>query len=237
MALKVINKINGRLRFLYRKNRCLLPHLERLLCNAITQLHFDYACSAWYPNLNKKFESKLQTIQNKCIRFCLRLDTRSHIGIKEFEQITWLPVSKTFNQCTCFNAFDFFNENCPLYLHDLHKPSGQDQINTRSSVLKLKHPSRRTCSGQNALSHVTPTVWNNSTTCLKLSNTLNSFKHGVKEHFFSRNSKTKSKIILLIKAMHVASISNCCLIFGNVSTSKGARTILILLSFWNWFNY
>ena len=55
MALKVINKINSRLRFLYRKNRYLLPYLKRLLCNAIIQPHFDYACSAWYPQtLTKK---------------------------------------------------------------------------------------------------------------------------------------------------------------------------------------
>ena len=61
MALKVINKINSRLRFLYRKNRYLSPYLKRLLCNAIIQPHFDYACSAWYPDLNKKFKSKLET--------------------------------------------------------------------------------------------------------------------------------------------------------------------------------
>ena len=36
MVLKVINKINGRLRFLYRKNRYLSPYLKRLLCNAST---------------------------------------------------------------------------------------------------------------------------------------------------------------------------------------------------------
>ena len=35
MALRVINKINRRLRFLYRKNRYLSPYLKRLLCNAI----------------------------------------------------------------------------------------------------------------------------------------------------------------------------------------------------------
>ena len=58
------------------------------LCNAIIQPHFHDACSAWYPNLNKKFKSKLKTIQNKCIRFCLQLNIRSHIGIKESEQIT-----------------------------------------------------------------------------------------------------------------------------------------------------
>ena len=48
-------------------------------------------CSAWYPNLNKNFKSKLQTMQSKFIRFCHQLDSRSHIGIKEFEQINWPP--------------------------------------------------------------------------------------------------------------------------------------------------
>ena len=45
MALKVINKINGKLKFLYRKNSFLTPGLRRMLCNALTQRHFDYACS------------------------------------------------------------------------------------------------------------------------------------------------------------------------------------------------
>ena len=87
MALKVINTINGRLKFLYRKNRYLTPYLKRLLCNALIQPHFDYACSAWYPNLNKKFKSKLQTVQNRCIRYGLQLDNRSYIGKKDFEKI------------------------------------------------------------------------------------------------------------------------------------------------------
>ena len=194
MALKVINKINSRLRFLYRKNRYLSPYLKRLLCSAIIQPHFNYACSAWYPSLNKKIKSKLQAIQNKCVRFCLQLDSRRHIGIKEFEQLNWFPVFERFNQCICSNAFKFFNENCPPYLYDLYKPSGQDQINTRSSVLKLKHPSRNKCFCQNTLSYLTPTVWNNLPTCLKLSNTLNNFKHGLKEHFFEKLKKKKRDI-------------------------------------------
>ena len=56
MALKVINKINGKLKFLYRKNSFLTPGLRRMLCNALIQPHFDYACSAWYPNLNVKLK-------------------------------------------------------------------------------------------------------------------------------------------------------------------------------------
>ena len=98
MALKVINKINSRLRFLYRKNRFLSPRLRRLLCNSLIQPHFDYACSAWYPNLNKRLKSKLQILQNKCIRFGLNLNNRAHIGRNEFEQINWLPVNDRFKQ-------------------------------------------------------------------------------------------------------------------------------------------
>ena len=49
MALKVISKINGKLKFLYRGNRFL-----QMLCNALIQPHIDYACPAWYPNLTEK---------------------------------------------------------------------------------------------------------------------------------------------------------------------------------------
>ena len=61
MALKVINKIKGRLKFFYKKNRYLTPYLKWPLCNALIQSHFDYACSAWHPILirNSKANSKL----------------------------------------------------------------------------------------------------------------------------------------------------------------------------------
>ena len=135
--------------------------------------------------------------------FCLQLGSRSYIGIKEFEQINWLPVSERFNQCICLNAFNFFNENCPLsvFIYDLCKSSGKDEINIRSSVLKLKHLSRSTCSGQNT-SYLTPTFWNNLPICLKLSN---NFKHGVKEHFFKTlKDKEQDVSFLLIKV-------TCCI--------------------------
>ena len=61
MALKVINKINEKLNFLYRKNSFLTPGLRRMLYNALIQPQFDYACSAWFPNLNAKLK---QTANN-----------------------------------------------------------------------------------------------------------------------------------------------------------------------------
>ena len=56
MALKVINKINEKLKLLYRRSSFLTPGLQRMLCNGLIQPHFDYVCSARYPNLNVKLK-------------------------------------------------------------------------------------------------------------------------------------------------------------------------------------
>ena len=53
IALNFVYKINNKLKFIYRKNSFFTPALRRLLCNALIQPHFDYACLAWYPNLTK----------------------------------------------------------------------------------------------------------------------------------------------------------------------------------------
>ena len=60
MALNVIDKVNLRLKFLHRQNRFLTPPLRRLLCNALTQPLFDYACTAWFSNLSKRLKLRLQ---------------------------------------------------------------------------------------------------------------------------------------------------------------------------------
>ena len=66
----------------------LSPQLRRLLCHALRLPHVDYACSVRYANLNKKFKTKLQTLQNKCVRFCLQLDNTAHVGITELKGIS-----------------------------------------------------------------------------------------------------------------------------------------------------
>ena len=89
---------NSRLKFLYQKNRFLDVPLHSLLCNALIQPHFDYACTAWYPNLSKKLKDKLQVTQNKCIRFCLKLQSREHISNEHFHKLKWLPMNQRFQQ-------------------------------------------------------------------------------------------------------------------------------------------
>ena len=59
VPLKVVKKINEKLKFLYRTSKFLTPELRKMLCNALTKPHFDYACKARYTSLAEKTRYKL----------------------------------------------------------------------------------------------------------------------------------------------------------------------------------
>ena len=167
MALKVINKINSRLKFLYTKNKFLTPALRSLLCNALIQPHFDYALSAWYPNLTQKMKKKTQITQNKCIRYCLQLGKMTHISKNEFETLNWLPVKDRFNQSINSIVFKYFTKQCPSYLNEVFELACPNNLRTRNNYLKLIFPFRKTSTGQNALSFTGSSIWNKTPEVLK----------------------------------------------------------------------
>ena len=119
MAIHVINKVNSRLKFLYRQNNFLDIPLRRLLCNAMRQPFFDYAGNAWYSNLNKNLKNRLHAAQNKCIRFCLKPGDKTSIKINEFEKINWLPIHVRVNQCILSSIYKFHASNAPDYINEV----------------------------------------------------------------------------------------------------------------------
>ena len=38
-------------------------------------------------------------MENKCIRFCLKLDKMHHVSEEEFRLINWFPTNKRVDQC------------------------------------------------------------------------------------------------------------------------------------------
>ena len=64
-------------------------------CRSLLQPHFDYAYLACYPNVDEKVKKKIQIMQNKCIRFFLKLDRMHYISEKVSRQ---LPPSKFVSQ-------------------------------------------------------------------------------------------------------------------------------------------
>ena len=71
------------------------------------QPFFDYACNAWYTNINKKLKTRLQAAQNKRLRFCLKLGDRSSLKFKEFEKIIWLPIHERVSQYSVCSVCKF----------------------------------------------------------------------------------------------------------------------------------
>ena len=186
MALRVIEKINSRrLKFLYRKNRYLDVPLCRLLCNALIQPHFDHACTAWYSNLSKKLKDNLQVTQNKCIRFCLKLQSREHISNEHFQKRNWLPINQMFQQCVGPTVFKFVQNRCPAYMNEVIRPAENMKINTRNSILKLDHPFQNTSIGEKGLSYIGPAIWNRIPEIIKKTRNLNTFKHKIKHCYLN----------------------------------------------------
>ena len=152
------------------------PRLGWLLCNALIQQHFDYAYIAWYANLNKKFKNKIQSTQNKCVRFCLNLDRIAHISQNE---LNWLPISDRINQCVLSITFKFANGIGPNYLNEVFQWAAESNRTLRNDYRKLKHPFRKTTAGQNSLSLLGPSKWNKRPESTKKCNDINTFKHNL----------------------------------------------------------
>ena len=154
-----------------------------MLSNAIMHQHFEYTCSAWYPNLNEKLRKKIQISQNKFIWFCLKPDKRHHIFSKNFESINWLPDNKKVHQCINAITFKFVNNACPSYLNEVYEYAPQFRIEWISNFPNLKVPFRKTNMGQNGLLYIAPSLWNNLPGSLKKKTILNTFKHILKKKY------------------------------------------------------
>ena len=130
-----------------------------------------------YPNFNEKLKKKIQIVQNKCIRFCIKLEKRHHIPSKEFESINWLPVHKKVHQS--INAMSFKYH----YLNEAYEYVLQCRIESGSSFAKLQVPFQKNNTGQKGLSYIVPSLWNNLPGSMKKTTVLNTFKHNLEKKY------------------------------------------------------
>ena len=130
-------------------------------------------------------KKKIQIMQNKCTRFCLKSDKMHHISEEEFKLINWLPTSKRTDQCINTITCNFVNNTCPYYVNEIFKFAPHCSIGTRNNFSKLKNHFRETNMGQKAISYIGPSIWNSLPDSIKTVNSLNTFKHVVKKHYLT----------------------------------------------------
>ena len=143
-----------------------------------------FACCSWYPNLSMSLKTKSQTTQNSCIRYCLGLKDRSHMGKNEFERINWLPVSNRVDQCLVVTANNFKNDISPKYMGDIYSLRISPNIRVRRSTDTFVVPFYKKEITKKSIFYLGSKIWNDLNQNIKASPSANSFKHVLKKRFF-----------------------------------------------------
>ena len=184
MARMVLKKVNGKKKFLYRQSRYLSYPLKRMLCNTLIQPHYDLACCSWYPNLSMSLKTKLQSTQNSCIRYCLGLKDRSHIGKTNLKKKICLPVSNMIDQYLAVTACNFKNALSPKCVGDINSLRISPNIMTRRSTDSFVVPFYKKEIARKSIFYLGSKIWNDLNQDIKASPSANSFKHALKRRSF-----------------------------------------------------
>ena len=92
--------------------------------------------------------------------------------------------------------FQIFVGHCPMSDRYFKACVDQTGIGTRSSLLRLKQPYRKSKQGQASLSYLGPSIWNKLPDQVKLGGNVNTFKHNIKKHFLELLSKKEKNIYI-----------------------------------------
>ena len=114
----IVQKVNGRLKFLYRQAKFLDLSCKMSLCSALIQCHLDYACSAWYSGLSKCMKQRLQVCQNKMVRFILNFSPRQTVNYSVLNSLNMLSVEDRVKQLKLNHVFNIFHQKAPSYLQE-----------------------------------------------------------------------------------------------------------------------
>ena len=143
----IINKVNNRLRFLYRQAKFLDVKCKSSLCSALISCHLDYACSSWYAGLTKGLQQKLQVCQNKVVRFILNLPPMYSVNYSVLASLNLLNVEDRVKQLALNHVFNIFHGNAPSYLCEKFVLRSEVSIHRTRSCTNLDFivPRIKTC--------------------------------------------------------------------------------------------
>ena len=72
-------------------------------------------------------------MQNKCIRFCLKLDKMHHISEEGFKTINWLSADQRIQQSLNVTVFKCVNNACPYYMKEVFEYASQGSKSSRNN--------------------------------------------------------------------------------------------------------
>ena len=181
----IVEKVNARLKFLYRHRKHLDFKCRMTLVSALIQCYFDYSCSSWYAGLSKTLQQKLQVVQNKVVRFILNLGPMSRIDNPMLDKVNMLCVDDRVRQLRLNHVHNIVHNRAPNYLyHNFVSVNEHHNYNTRSRAYNMTQP---VAIGKNAGSFYINAVkdWNGLPNNIKGIENKGAFKNAVKIHLLN----------------------------------------------------
>jgi len=189
MGTSVIKKVNSKIKFLYRKRVFFGVKERKMLCSALLQSNFDYACNSWYRGLQKKLRDRLQTAQNKIIRYILNYHCRQHLGFADFNKLGWLNVSGRVDYLSLNLMYSIFNNSAPSYMCNVDLVCHSHH--TRRSNLCFVLPQVKT-QGSNSFKYCGIKLWNDLPFNVKCAQTKDEFKKRCKGFLMNKMKLVES---------------------------------------------
>ena len=189
---KSICRAYGALRSLYRFKHFLSEESKKSLCDSLVLSHFDY-CDTILLNISNILSSKIQKVQNACVRFIynFRKFDREHIS-PYLIKLNWLNMESRRNLHALTLMYKIDNNLAPNYLcelvnrnnhyHSYNTRAARDYRNTRCN-LSLR---QKTFFGS------IPSMFNNLPLTLKGSKNIVEFKTNCKKRLFSIQCEVNS---------------------------------------------
>lgn len=110
----ICKKISKKLGFAYRVSKHLTLNTRKTIYNTIIKPHFEYCSSILYM-CNDTNISKLQLLQNRCMRFILKYNRYANINIMQCT-LNWFSVKDNIKYRTLIFLYKLHNNLLPTYL-------------------------------------------------------------------------------------------------------------------------
>lgn len=196
MGNSIIKKVNAGLRFLYRKSGFLNLRERKLLCSALLQSRLDYGYNVYYRGLEQCLKKKLQTAQNKMVRYILGYGNRHHLLCTDFRKVKYLNVESRFNYLSCNMMYNIFHGLAPTYLCTFKRVADIHSHNTRKSENCYVVPHVKS-HGSKSFMYNGAKVWNNLPKYIKCTKTKDDFKNKCKKYLFNTmQDKEKNEFVM-----------------------------------------
>lgn len=176
-----------KLKLIYNARNVLSIKNRTVLCQSLVLSHLNYADVVFGPFLSAYESTRLQRIENTCIRLIFGLRKFDHISSK-FRDLNWLNMQQTRDLHICCLIHKIIRVESPTYLVNKIKFRADiHHVNIRHKHL-LTTPSHKTSLFQRSFSYYASKYYNKIPPELK-ELTLNNFKKKLKVMLFDNQIK------------------------------------------------